>query len=97
MGVYHSAVLKFIERERTSRTSEPLPRSFTPIESHLSVEEWVHAIIKGANEHSHPSHHLLVLGGLLIGFGSQDEDFISSNLGTTLQKAFVTAANLAIL
>lgn len=71
--------------------------SISPLEPRLSIQEWVRAVIKGADERSLPSQHLLVLGGLLIGFGGQDEDFLSTALGCDVQSAFVKALNLSVV
>lgn len=97
MGIFHSAAIRFVERERSANVTGDASASRPPIESYLTIQDWVHAIVKGADEHSPPSNHLLVLGGLLVGFGSQDDDFLSSSLGLTLQSAFVKAINLALL
>lgn len=94
MGVFHSASTRCIERELSDDDNT---NHRTHFESHVSTGEWVEAIIKGADEKSPRANHLLMLGGVLIGFGSRDEDFLSSQLGLTVQSAFVKAVNLALV
>lgn len=97
MGVFHSATIRYLDRERSVQPSGiPSAASFA-LESHLPIEEWIHAVIKGADEHSPRSHHPLVLGGILIGVGTQDDESFSTSLRSTLEDAFVRATNLALL
>lgn len=98
MSIFHSAAIRCYERDHADRVNEGAPTAVRPhVETHLPLNEWIIAVVKGADEHSLRSHHLLVLGGLMIGLSTKDEEFISSHLGMTLQTAFVNATNLALL
>ncbi|KAL1305564.1 hypothetical protein AAFC00_007170 [Neodothiora populina] len=96
MGVFHSSALRFLERERALNERGRNVPVVPNIESHLSLTEWTHAVIKGADEQSSASRHLLVLGGMLVGFGNQDDEILSRHFGETLRSALVKAANLAL-
>lgn len=97
LGVFNSATIRTAERERASYAENTHRVSTHPqFEPTMPLEEWVLSVIKGADERSSRSRHLLVLGGLLIGFGSQEEEHLSTSLQPTLEGAFVTAANLAL-
>lgn len=94
MGVFHSASIRCIERGPSDHDDTKYQSQF---ESRVPTGEWVEAIIKGADEKSPRANHLLMLGGVLVGFGSRNEEFLSSQLGLTLQSAFVKAVNLALV
>lgn len=86
MGVFHSAAIRVAQRSHAPYH----------LEKAISSDEWARVVIKGADERSHQSRHLLVLGGTLIGFSSQDEEALSPSLTGSLQKAFATATNMAL-
>jgi hypothetical protein len=83
MTLFHSAAIRCHQREFN--------------DTHLSMRQWTLAVVKGADQHSSPSHHLLAIAGLIIGLASCHQDFHSTNLASTLQQAFVRAVNLALL
>ncbi|PHH71380.1 hypothetical protein CDD82_6546 [Ophiocordyceps australis] len=91
ISLYHSAA----RRLRQGRTQEAR-RSVATQASHLGCDEWVRAVVKGADDKSRPWQHLLVLTGVLIGMEGDDKPSISRSLCRTLQQAIVTAANLAL-
>ena len=62
----------------------------------LSREDWVKAVVNGANAKSPRWKHLLVLGGLLTGFESQERRGLSAALRRSMEGAAVKAANLAM-
>lgn len=72
-------------QQETFLASEGLPR-----------EDWVKAVVKGADDRSPRWKHLLVLGGLLTGFEAHDKRGLSINLRRNLEAAVVTATNLAL-
>ena len=91
LGTFNSASLHIFQREET-----PISRVSFPQGTRLTKEEWVTAIIKGADDRSPRWRHLLVLGGLLLGFEGQYRQGLSTSLRDTLENAIVTAANLAL-
>ena len=62
----------------------------------LAKEEWVKAVVSGADDRSPRWRHMLALGGLLLGFESQHRRGLSVTLRRTLESAIVEAANLAL-
>lgn len=62
----------------------------------LKPDDWVRAVVKGADDRSPRWKHLLVLTGVLVGFEGNDRRTLSRALRNTLQQAVVTAANLAL-
>jgi hypothetical protein len=98
MSVFHSAAIKCHQRELADRESQGTPATIRPhVESYLPLHEWITAVLKGADQRSAPDHHLLAIGGLIVGLAAQDNDFMSSNIAYTLRSAFVKAVNLALL
>ncbi|KAI5246841.1 hypothetical protein E4T47_08962 [Aureobasidium subglaciale] len=97
MSLFHSTAIKCHERQLAhSLAQEALVPSLPHLEAHIPLQEWVKAVIKGADDHSSPDHHLLAIGGLLVGLASRDPDFVSTSLSLDLRDSFVKAVNLAL-
>ncbi len=62
----------------------------------LDREEWVKAVVSGADEKSPRWRHLLLIGGVLLGFEGQDRQGLPWNVRKKLEAALVTAAQLAL-
>lgn len=62
----------------------------------ISCDDWARAVIKGADDRSPRWMHILVIGGILLGMEGQNRQGLSSGLRMTLERAMVTAANLAL-
>lgn len=62
----------------------------------LEREEWVRAVVSGADEKSPRWRHVLLIGGMLIGFEAQDRQGLSWNMRSRIESALVTAARLAL-
>ena len=92
LSVFNVASIQKLENETPLKVVAPYPAS-----EGLAKEEWVKAVIKGANDRSPRWKHLLLLGGLLLGFESQDRHSLSPSLRRTLEGAIVKAGNLALL
>jgi len=98
MTVFHSAAIKCHQRELAHHDIQESPSSIRPhVESHLPLNDWITAVLKGADQHSAPDHHLLAIGGLIVGLTTRDNDLMSSNIPYTLRSAFVKAVNLALV
>jgi hypothetical protein len=63
----------------------------------ISCDDWAKAAIQGADDRSPRWRHLLVIGGVLLGMEGQARQGLSKSLKSTLERAMVTAANLALL
>ncbi|KAJ1305064.1 hypothetical protein OPQ81_000104 [Rhizoctonia solani] len=70
--------------------------SSPPVGGGLTSEAWARAVVKGADERSSRWQHLLVLAGILMGFEGNDRRSLSGSMRRTLERAVVTAANLAL-
>lgn len=62
----------------------------------LDREEWVKAVVNGADDKSPRWRHVLLIGGMLIGFEAQDRQGLSWSMRSKLESALVTAANLSL-
>ena len=62
----------------------------------LGREDWVVAVVKGADDRSPRWRHLCVLAGLLIGFEGRGNQSISMSLRRKLKGATVKAVNMAL-
>jgi hypothetical protein len=98
MGVFHSAALTIVKREDDLANGVTKPYTTFPPQPEEGVprESWVRAVIKGADERSTRWRHVMVLGGLLIGFGPVEEELLSHSMRSTLEHALVSATNLAL-
>jgi hypothetical protein len=98
MGVFHSATLAMIKREDDPANAQIKPYTTfpPPAEEGVPMEDWLRAVIKGADERSSRWKHVIVLGGLLIGFGPAEDERLSRSMRSNLEHAFVQATNLAL-
>ena len=67
-----------------------------PSSGKLGTDEWVTAVIRGADERSPRWRHVIVFAGLLLGFGDSGRRVPSSSMHTTMKSALVKAASLAL-
>lgn len=91
LSIFNSASIR-LRSEKASR----LAQENSPPVTELTAENWVTAVIKGADERSPRWRHLLVFGGLLLGFSKHDYDALPDQLRRVLETAIVTATNLAL-
>lgn len=91
LGVFNAASLRKLQHDDSVQHSGPFP-----VRGGLKVEEWVKAVVQGADDRSSRWKHMLVLGGLLIGFESHNRHGLPSSLRGNLGGAIVKAANLAL-
>lgn len=97
IGIFHTAGITILQYEKLAEKeqSQPLPGP-AAVGGGLSREEWVTAVVRGADERSPRWKHLIVLGGLLSGFEAQGRGGLSASLKSTLESALVKATNLAL-
>ncbi|KAG8624690.1 hypothetical protein KVT40_007757 [Elsinoe batatas] len=98
MGVFHSAVKRVAQAdvEEAERKARNRQRYELPSEPRIALVKWVQAVVEGVDEKSPRSRHLLVLGGILVGLGHEEDDFVPSNTKAVLREAFVEATNLSL-
>lgn len=97
MSVFHSAAQALVRHELAAQEEAP-DQDFArlQLERTLPKYDWVRAIANGTDEHSPRWRHVLVLGGLLLGFGSAEEEHLGYRMRTTLEEGLVSAVNQAL-
>jgi hypothetical protein len=103
LSVYHSAVTTIVNHHSDTRWKKApsLQPGQLPVGGGLSLDEWIRAIIAGADDRSQRWKHLIVLGGLLIGIGNLEEQgmdlYWASGMRKLVESALVRATNLAVV
>ncbi|KAK4123965.1 hypothetical protein N657DRAFT_572778 [Parathielavia appendiculata] len=62
----------------------------------LGSDAWATAVLKGADDYSGRWQHLLVFSGVLMGMEAGHRRSLSTSMRKTVERAVVTAANLAL-
>ena len=93
LTTFHAAGAQILQRDARSFSHQ---QGAYPVQKELPREEWVRAIVKGADDRSERWKHILVLGGLLTGFEAYERRGLSEKLRRDLERAVVTAANQAL-
>lgn len=62
----------------------------------IEREAWVKAVVEGADDKSPRWRHMLLLGGILLGFEGQNRQGLPWKIRTKLESALATAARLAL-
>lgn len=103
LSVFHAAVttlLNYHNDVRYNKAPKLLPGQ-TPTGGGLSMDDWVRAVVAGADDRSQRWKHLVVLGGLLMGIGSLEEQgmdlYWASSIKKRVEGALVRATNLALV
>lgn len=91
LSVFNTAAITVLHNDTAEDTRIPYagPRK-------LGREEWVKAIVTGADDKSPRWRHLLLIGGVLLGFEGQNRQGLSWSVRKKLESALVTAAQLAL-
>ena len=91
LSVFHTSAIHLLQRER-----QDVPPSPYPSPPGLPSDEWVTAVVKGADDKSPRWRHLLLIGGTLLGFEGQQREGLPAHLRRKLESALVKAVNLAL-
>lgn len=91
LGVFNTAAITVVQQESTYDSRLP-----TVHKQGLGREEWLKAVVDGADEKSPRWRHLLLLGGILLGFDGQDRQGLPLHLRKKLESALVKAVHLAL-
>ncbi|MCJ1354459.1 MAG: hypothetical protein MMC33_004448 [Icmadophila ericetorum] len=91
LSVFNSASVYILDREKKSNHS-----LLYAVKEGLDKEEWVKAVVKGADDRSPRWKHILLLGGILLGFESHDRHGLLPPTRLALEQAIVKAGNLAL-
>jgi len=96
-GAFHSAAQALLRHEDSLREQSSV-HDFAKLklEASLPKDDWIRAVVSGADEHSPRWRHLLVLGGLLQGFGPTSDQVLSRSMRSTLEGGLVMATNIAL-
>lgn len=86
-SAFYTAALRFAEDEKNEKAQST--------RSNLSSIEWTRAAIQGADDRSARWRHVLLLGGILLGFEGQNQ-YLPGDLRHKIEAALVTASNLAL-
>jgi hypothetical protein len=85
---------------RWRKAPKPEPGQL-PVGGGLGLDEWIRAVVAGADDRSQRWKHLIVLGGLLIGIGNLEEQGMElywiSSTRKLVESALVRATNLALV
>ena len=97
LSVFHSAARALVRHENALR-EKSAGEDFAQVqlERTLPTDDWIKAVIDGADDRSSRWRHLLVMGGLLLGFGALEEENLSRSMRSTLENALVAATNLSL-
>lgn len=97
LSVFHSAAQALVRHENSLGEKSP-DQDFErlQLERTLAKDDWIRAIVSGADEHSPRWRHMLVLGGLLLGFGPMEDEYLSRSMRSTLESGLVAAANASL-
>lgn len=74
-------------------SSENLARGLQPA---LQIEDWIKALVQGADEKSPRWRHVLLLGSVLLGLEGQDRQVLPHQIRRRLESALVRATNFAL-
>lgn len=91
LGIFNSASIQVLKNEEALL----VPNAFSS-QVKLEKEDWIVAVIRGADDRSPRWRHMLALGGLLLGFEGREQNGLSEPLRTKLGSAIVKASNLAL-
>ncbi|KAH8696003.1 putative peroxisomal membrane protein Pex17 [Talaromyces proteolyticus] len=90
LSVFNTAAIGIIQNEASDEPRAPYARRG------LDREAWVKAVVDGADDKSPRWRHLILLGGVLLGFEGQNRQGLRHNLRYKLESGLVQAAQLAL-
>ncbi|KAF2768643.1 hypothetical protein EJ03DRAFT_352008 [Teratosphaeria nubilosa] len=99
LSVFHSAAQALVRHEKTLRDKHASPdQDFAALqlEKTLPREDWIRAVVSGCDGHAPRWRHLLVIGGLLLGFGQSEGEDLSRSMWSTLEDGLVVAINASL-
>lgn len=98
LSVFHSAAQSLIRHEAALKEKSPSDPDFKQLqlERTLPKDDWIRAAVAGADEHCPRWRHLLIIGGLLLGFGAAEDEHLSQPMRSTLESGLVAASNASL-
>ncbi|KAK4241729.1 peroxisomal membrane protein PEX17 [Achaetomium macrosporum] len=92
ISIYNTAAIHVRRNELENAKNKGQPRAGGV----LGSDAWTAAVLKGADDQSGRWQHLLVFSGVLMGMESGNRHSLSRGMRATVERAVVTAANLAL-
>lgn len=97
ISVFNTAAITVHKNELEGHNEQPPYDAYQPRKGGgIGSDDWARAVIKGADDRSPRWQHLLVISGVLLGMESGGRHGLSGGLRSTMERALVTAANLAL-
>ncbi|GLI81399.1 hypothetical protein PoHVEF18_009780 [Penicillium ochrochloron] len=93
LSVFNTAAIAVLQNDTTEEAQIPHGAGRN---RRIEREAWVKAIAEGADDKSPRWRHMLLLGGILLGFEGQNRQGLPWHIRTKLESALTTAAQLAL-
>lgn len=93
LGVFNTAAMTVM---RNDEVDEPKPKAPYGRPKGIERDAWVKAVVNGADEKSPRWRHMLLIGGVLIGFEGQNRQGLPLRIRNKLESALVKATQLAL-
>jgi hypothetical protein len=93
LSVFNTAAIAVLQNDTTEEAQIPHGAGRN---RRIEREAWVKAIAEGADDKSPRWRHMLLLGGILLGFEGQNRQGLPRHIRTKLESALTTAAQLAL-
>lgn len=91
LSVFNTAAIAVLHNDSTDEPRIPYGRN-----RKIECDAWVKAVAEGADDKSPRWRHMLLLGGILMGFEGQNRQGLPRHIRTKLESALSTAAQLAL-
>ncbi|KAJ5140712.1 hypothetical protein N7448_004120 [Penicillium atrosanguineum] len=91
LSVFNTAAIAVLQNDTEEEAQIPHGRH-----RKIEREAWVKAVVEGADDKSPRWRHMLLLGGILLGFEGQNRQGLPRNTRVKLESALATAAQLAL-
>ncbi|CAI7648218.1 unnamed protein product [Penicillium manginii] len=91
LSIFNTAAIAVLQNDNTDE-----PRPTYGRNRKIEREAWVKAVAEGADDKSPRWRHMLLLGGILLGFEGQNRQGLPWHIRTKLESALATAAQLAL-
>lgn len=96
ISIYNTAAIHVRRNELENAASKNKNSRQQRAGGGLSSDAWAAAVLKGADDQSGRWQHLLVFSGVLLGMESGQRHSLSGGMRRTVERAVVTATNLAL-
>ncbi|KAG6999343.1 hypothetical protein G7Y79_00035g070150 [Physcia stellaris] len=90
LSIFNSATIRY------GSQGSPQVSSHLGVGRKLTNDEWITAVVKGADDRTPRWRHLLLLGGLLLGISREDIEQTNQSMTRAIEGAIVKAVNIAL-